>query len=90
MVEIKLVRQFKTAVNNYLEEVNSNNFGDKYDGLARIVVEYGRKGIQPITVVSTFIEISRDKKLNDGQDEILLDISSRVEGKCTPSRIISW
>jgi hypothetical protein len=85
-----MVREkFKDSVIEYLSDINSRNFENRYEGLIDIVLNYKEQGISKQDAIDVICELG-DTDLNSGQDEILLEISCRIEGFCTKGKEITW
>lgn len=83
-------QELKSEVIEFLQGINERNFPDKYNELIQIVLKYGRKGVSKETVLAILFAIDDMWVLNTGQDELIMDISSRIEGKCASGKEINW
>jgi hypothetical protein len=84
-----LKQKFNDSVIEYLSDINSQNFENRYQGLIDIVLNYQKQGISKQDASETILELGRTD-LNSGQDEILLEISCRIDGFCTSGKEIKW
>lgn len=80
---------FKNETLNFLKDINKDNFSKSYGALIEIIIKYKEKGISKNDVIQAIIEIM-DMDINIYQDEILVEVSNRLEGFCTPGKEIDW
>jgi len=84
-------KQFIKDIQNYLLEVDSDNFSQKYDGLILIITKYNEKGLGKLTIISSLNQFYDDYSeiLTVYQDEVYLEVINCILGFCTISQQIN-
>ena len=88
MIENK--EQFKKEFKVLLHEINSDNFSKSYDDLLDVIIKYKEKGLNRDTAINILSEIDSEVDMNDYQEDVFLEISSRVEGFSSATNNINW
>jgi hypothetical protein len=84
-----LREKFKESAMGYINDITNDNYEGRYNGFIEIVLRYKAQGISRKDVIEVICEIG-NTDINTGQDEILIEVSNRLEGFCTRGNEIYW
>lgn len=88
MGTIEIKDRFKEEVERFLIGVSSETLDKSYGELVDILLAY--KGLlTKDDVYAVFSFMDKESKLNRWQEEVIWEISNRLEGHCRPGKEIS-
>lgn len=84
------IEELKKEIEVFLETVNKNNFYKSYDPLISILLRYKPHIPDKNEVIRLLSDISENDKIDENQDEVILEVSCCLSGWCSPSKEINW
>ena len=81
-------KDFIDEVKDYLLSVTDVNFYTKYNELKSLVVRFNETGISGSRLLNLLGYEFDEFIVNKGQEEVFMDISSRIANQCHPDQFI--
>lgn len=79
----------KKALTSYLESIDKNNFHSSYDGAVKVLESY-KKQLSKEEVTKVLLDIDEELEMNQYQEDVFLEIDSRLSGHCSDDKKIVW
>lgn len=84
------MENFKKEIVALLRQVDDKNFSKSYGALLDIVLKYKEAGLDRDTAIAILSQIDSKMEMNDYQEDVFLELSSRVEGFSSDANNIPW
>ena len=80
----------KKKVIDFLATINEDNFSSSYDQLLDILLSEGLFKSNKSLVINILKEVDNTLELDKYQEEVFLEISSRIEGLSSEAKNVQW
>ncbi len=80
----------KKEILDRLNAITPENFMESYSDIVSIIYRFRDKGLNKEDAHKVIIEISQMSHLNDLQEDVIIEMDSRMSGFTNPPNYINW
>ncbi len=81
---------YKVEIINFIRSITKDNFHNGYSGLNEIILKFQKMGLSKSSTMKILKEVDSELEMDKSQEDVFLEICSRVEGFSSDSLNFKW